>query len=226
MIGWYLLESNLQHGIHMWAGIAPEPPPRLARMKPPRALSSLNTTQLSNSGIAYLNTALIVVLQAITRSYMNSRLVCRALTFSSSRIPPNPARVSQHIKTISRPFTQIPTVKMANRVHRITMFKLPSKDEQAKLLDQYYKLNASQQKDGKPYILSMVVGAADEDARSQGYTFVSKTEFASMEDMKYYDEGCQAHQALKDFVKGSLNPQGVMTVYFKPQAVGGADHTS
>lgn len=146
MIGWYLLESNLQHGIHMWAGIAPEPPPRLARMKPPRALSSLNTTQLSNSGIAYLNTALIVVLQAITRSYMNSRLVCRALTFSSSRIPPNPARVSQHIKTISRPFTQIPTVKMANRVHRITMFKLPSKDEQAKLLDQYHKLNASQQK--------------------------------------------------------------------------------
>ncbi|KAF5619735.1 stress responsive A B barrel domain protein, partial [Fusarium tjaetaba] len=82
---------------------------------------------------------------------------------------------------------------MANRVHRITMFKLPSKDEQAKLLDQYHKLNASQQKDGKPYILSMVVGAADEDARSQGYTFVSKTEFASMEDMKYYDEGCQAH---------------------------------
>jgi hypothetical protein len=133
---------------------------------------------------------------------------------------------------------------MANRVHRITMFKLPSKDEQAKLLDQYHKLNASQQKvsrlqlylclytsdhlfkDGKPYILSMVVGAADEDARSQGYTFVSKTEFASMDDMKYYDEGCQAHQALKDFVKGSLNPQGVMTVYFKPQAVGGADHTS
>lgn len=116
-------------------------------MKPPRALSSLNTTQLSNSGIAYLDTAFTVVLQAITGSYMNSRLACRALTFSPSRIPPNPARVSQqHIKAISRPFTQIPTVKMTNRVHRITMFKLPSKDEQAKLLDQYHKLNASQQK--------------------------------------------------------------------------------
>jgi hypothetical protein len=132
---------------------------------------------------------------------------------------------------------------MANRVHRITMFKLPSKDDQAKLLDQYHKLDASQQKvsstqshlmrkdanhfqDGKPYILSMVVGAADEDARSQGYTFVSKTEFASMEDMKYYDDGCQAHQALKDFVKSSLSPEGVMTVYFKPQAIGGADHSS
>ncbi|GKU02017.1 unnamed protein product [Fusarium langsethiae] len=115
---------------------------------------------------------------------------------------------------------------MANRVHRITMFKLPSKDDQAKLLDQYHKLDAAQQKDGKPYILSMVVGAADEDARSQGYTFVSKTEFASMDDMKYYDDGCQAHQALKDFVKGNLSPEGLMTVYFKPQAIGGADHSS
>jgi hypothetical protein len=131
---------------------------------------------------------------------------------------------------------------MANRVHRITMFKLPSKDDQAKLLEQYHKLDAAQQRvtfaqssiisndtnrfqDGKPYILSMVVGAADEDARSQGYTFVSKTEFASMDDMKYYDDGCQAHQALKDFVKGNLSPEGVMTVYFKPQAIGGADHS-
>lgn len=35
---------------------------------------------------------------------------------------------------------------MADRVHRITMFKLPSKDDQAKLLDQYNKLSASQQK--------------------------------------------------------------------------------
>ncbi|KAM0252454.1 hypothetical protein ACHAP5_001101 [Fusarium lateritium] len=114
---------------------------------------------------------------------------------------------------------------MADRVHRITMFKLPSKDDQAKLLDQYNKLSASQQKDGKPYILSMVVGAADEDARSQGYTFVSKTEFANLDDMKYYDEGCQAHQGLKDFVKSSLNPEGIMTVYFKPQAMGGVDHS-
>ncbi|KAF5675242.1 stress responsive A B barrel domain-containing protein [Fusarium heterosporum] len=113
---------------------------------------------------------------------------------------------------------------MADRVHRVTMFKLPSKDDQTKLLDQYNKLNASQQRDGKPYILSMVVGAADEDARSQGYTFVSKTEFANHDDMKYYDEDCKAHQDLKDFVKSSLGVQGMMTVYFKPQAMGGADH--
>ncbi|KAF4980355.1 hypothetical protein FZEAL_3616 [Fusarium zealandicum] len=113
---------------------------------------------------------------------------------------------------------------MANRVHRITMFKLPSKDDQARLLEQYRKLSAAQQKDGKPYILSMVVGAADEDARSQGYTFVSKTEFASMEDMKYYDDDCKAHDDLKVFVKSSLAVEGVLTVYFKPQAVGGVDN--
>ncbi|KAJ3534957.1 hypothetical protein NM208_g7333 [Fusarium decemcellulare] len=69
----------------------------------------------------------------------------------------------------------------------------------------------------------MVVGAADEDARSQGYTFVSKTEFANMDDMKYYDDGCQAHSELKGFVK-TLGVEGVMTVFFKPQAVGGVDY--
>lgn len=68
----------------------------------------------------------------------------------------------------------------------------------------------------------MVVGAADEDARSQGYTFVSKTEFASMDDMKYYDSGCKAHDDLKTFVK-TLDVKGVLTVYFTPQAVGGTD---
>ncbi|KAM5346563.1 hypothetical protein ACJ41O_009568 [Fusarium nematophilum] len=112
---------------------------------------------------------------------------------------------------------------MADRVHRITMFKLPGKDDQAKLLEQYKKLSASQQKDGKPYILSMVVGAADEDARSQGFTFVSKTEFANREDMKFYDDECPAHQELKGLVK-TLTVDGVMTVFFKPQAVGGVDN--
>ncbi|KAF5027259.1 hypothetical protein F66182_632 [Fusarium sp. NRRL 66182] len=112
---------------------------------------------------------------------------------------------------------------MADRVHRVTMFKLPNKDDQDKLLEQYDKLNASQQKNGKPYILSVVVGVADEDARSQGYTVVCKTEFASMEDMKFYDEGCEAHDALRQFVQSSLKPEGVLTVFFTPRAVGGVD---
>ena len=67
----------------------------------------------------------------------------------------------------------------------------------------------------------MAAGPAEPDQRSQGFTFIAKSEFASLEDMKYYDEECAAHQALK---KGamSLGVEGLMTVYFKPQVVGGA----
>ncbi len=68
----------------------------------------------------------------------------------------------------------------------------------------------------------MVVGPAEEDPRSQGYTLVSKTEFANLEDMKYYDEGCPAHGAVKAFIK-TLTVDGIMTVYFKAQATGGIE---
>lgn len=112
---------------------------------------------------------------------------------------------------------------MADRVHRVTMFKMPSKDDQAKLLKQYETLGAEQQRNGKPYILSMVVGPADEDARAQGYTLVSKTEFANMDDMKFYDDECIAHNDLKTFVK-TLGVEGVLTVFFKPAVIGGTDN--
>ncbi|KAI5464574.1 hypothetical protein BGZ63DRAFT_421585 [Mariannaea sp. PMI_226] len=114
---------------------------------------------------------------------------------------------------------------MADRVHRITMFKIPKKDDQAKLLDRYTVLGAEQQKDGKPYILSMIAGPAEEDVRSQGYTVVSKTEFASLDDMKYYDTECKAHDDLKVYLK-TLTVDGIMTVYFKPAIIGGTDNDS
>jgi hypothetical protein len=74
--------------------------------------------------------------------------------------------------------------------------------------------------DGKPYILSMVVGPAEEDQRSQGYTLVSKTEFASLEDLRYYDDACTAHDGVKAVVR-SVQCDGILTVYFKPQEIGG-----
>lgn len=67
----------------------------------------------------------------------------------------------------------------------------------------------------------MVVGPAEADPRSQGYTLVSKTEFASMEDMKYYDDECPAHNEVKLLVN-TLTVDGIMTVFFKPQAVAGS----
>ncbi|KAF4806665.1 hypothetical protein CGCSCA5_v014156 [Colletotrichum siamense] len=108
---------------------------------------------------------------------------------------------------------------MADRVHRVTMFKIADEGQKKQLIEQYKKLGDSQKKDGKPYILSMVVGPAVDDPRAQGFTIVAKTEFASLEDMKYYDDECAAHGALKSFVKEKLTVGGVMSVYFKPEAV-------
>ncbi|KAF0329818.1 stress responsive a b barrel domain-containing protein [Colletotrichum asianum] len=110
-------------------------------------------------------------------------------------------------------------IKMADRVHRVTMFKIADEGQKKQLIEQYKKLGDSQKKDGKPYILSMVVGPAVDDPRAQGFTIVAKTEFASLEDMKYYDDECAAHGALKSFVKENLTVGGVMSVYFMPEAV-------
>ncbi|KFY14302.1 hypothetical protein V492_02706 [Pseudogymnoascus sp. VKM F-4246] len=73
---------------------------------------------------------------------------------------------------------------------------------------------------GTPYILSMVAGPVEEGLRTEGYTFVNKTEFASMDDMKYYESECPAHGEVKK-VLGEITIDGMMTVFFKPQATGG-----
>ena len=64
------------------------------------------------------------------------------------------------------------------------------------------------------------MGAAYEDARSQGYTIINKLEFKDLEDMKYYDEECEAHKVLKAGAK-ALEPEGIMTVYYEPEVVVG-----
>ncbi|PHH89370.1 hypothetical protein CDD83_6192 [Cordyceps sp. RAO-2017] len=111
---------------------------------------------------------------------------------------------------------------MADRIHRVTMFKIPSAGDRDKLLEQYQILQQNSKRDGRPYILSLVVGAAEADARAQGFTLVSKSEFASMDDMRYYDEQCPAHAALKAFAGAELAVDGVLTVYFRPHLVVGS----
>ncbi|TFB00690.1 hypothetical protein CCMA1212_007131 [Trichoderma ghanense] len=141
----------------------------------------------------------------------------RPLTsYSFTRIAPRFAL--QHPAALTR-FSSS-AVKMADRVHRVTMFKLPSEEGQKKLLEQYQILRENNRKDGKPYILSIAAGPAEPDQRSQGYTFVAKSEFASLDDMKFYDAECPAHQALKKTAL-TLGVEGVLTVYFKPQVTGG-----
>jgi hypothetical protein len=75
--------------------------------------------------------------------------------------------------------------------------------------------------DGKPYILSAEVFRLHPDPRSRGFTIVSKTRFASLEDMRHYDDHDEAHIALK----GKISPRveggkaGVMIVYMPAEPV-------
>ncbi|KAK4466700.1 hypothetical protein QBC42DRAFT_166097 [Cladorrhinum samala] len=83
------------------------------------------------------------------------------------------------------------------QIHRTTMFKIPDEKNQEKIVDAYRRLAEEQEKDGKPYILYSYAGNACDDQRSKGYTVVAYTRFASLDDMKYYDDECPAHAALK-----------------------------
>ncbi|KGQ07336.1 hypothetical protein BBAD15_g7338 [Beauveria bassiana D1-5] len=133
---------------------------------------------------------------------------------------------------------------MADHVHRVTMFKLPKPEDVDAMIEQYKILEATQSKvregniwicicshgkhaddencvqDGRPYLQSVVIGKPEADPRAQGFTLVAKTEFASVDDMKYYDEECPAHKKLKGIAK-SLTIEGVVSVFFKPTMTSG-----
>jgi hypothetical protein len=50
-----------------------------------------------------------------------------------------------------------------------------------------------------------------DDPRSQGYTFLVNMAFAKLEDIRYFDDSCPAHYALKKLVAelGLERPLGV-----------------
>lgn len=98
-------------------------------------------------------------------------------------------------------------------ITRITLFKIPSTEDQGKLLNMYRDMPNNALKAGEPYILSVKAGPAFDDARNQGYTIAVVSEFRSLEDMKYYDDECAAHQALKKVAR-SVH-QGVMMVFYQ-----------
>ncbi|KAI0197922.1 hypothetical protein F4808DRAFT_437554 [Astrocystis sublimbata] len=134
-----------------------------------------------------------------------------------------PSRGLQPLATVAKNGLNVHSrsyVSVADRVHRVTMFKMPKAEDQKRFLEQCRKMAVDNQRNGRPYILSMVAGPAEEGPRTEGYTFVNKTEFASMDDMKYYEGECPAHaKVLK--VLGEITIDGMMTVFFKPQATGG-----
>lgn len=84
-------------------------------------------------------------------AFMNPRLFPRASTLLRPSIPSAGRLHTPRIGLLARSIAQnIITVKMADRVHRVTMFKMPSKDDQAKLLKQYESLGAEQQRVSDP----------------------------------------------------------------------------
>ncbi|KAJ6186515.1 hypothetical protein N7519_007816 [Penicillium mononematosum] len=98
-------------------------------------------------------------------------------------------------------------------INRITLFKIPSPDDQKRLFDIFRIMLSDAVKDGKPYILGVCAGPSFDDARNQGYTLAVISTFKSVEDMEYYDNECEAHQALKKVAKTLHN--GAMMVYFQ-----------
>lgn len=64
----------------------------------------------------------------------------------------------------------------------------------------------------------MECGLADEDARSQGYTFVVKTLFKDKADMDFYESECEAHQEYRKYLKDNgVIVEGFLTVLYKPE---------
>ncbi|ODH37354.1 hypothetical protein ACO22_02629 [Paracoccidioides brasiliensis] len=103
---------------------------------------------------------------------------------------------------------------MPSQITRLTLFKIPDPTNQQQLLEKYQTIQKDALKDGNPYILSVRAGPTINDQRRQGYTVAAVSTFASLEDMRYYDEWCAAHAALKGLAR-TLH-QGVLMVYFEP----------
>ncbi|KAH7075324.1 hypothetical protein BKA63DRAFT_511301, partial [Paraphoma chrysanthemicola] len=87
------------------------------------------------------------------------------------------------------------------KVRRITLFKIPSEQDQQKLLGMYKEIKAKALKNDNPYILSAEAGTTQQDQRAAGYTIAATTLFASDEDFEYYDSECKAHTELKTFAR-------------------------
>ncbi|KAK0628573.1 hypothetical protein B0T17DRAFT_614473 [Bombardia bombarda] len=101
-----------------------------------------------------------------------------------------------------------------SHIHRSTLFKVPDPENQKKLVDLYRNLERENSKDGKPYIIKVNAGLAKDDPRSKGYTVVTHCEFASLDDMKYYDQECPAHLAIKKAAPGLGLTEPPLAVYF------------
>ncbi|POS73317.1 hypothetical protein DHEL01_v208283 [Diaporthe helianthi] len=108
---------------------------------------------------------------------------------------------------------------MAKLINRVTLFKLPGAENQAKLIAAYEKLAKEQSRDGKPYIAYLSVGTAQDEPRAKGVTVVAQSSFYSLDDMKYYDEADPGHQELKKIAREAGLSEPPLTVYVESAPV-------
>jgi len=107
---------------------------------------------------------------------------------------------------------------------RQACFKVKREDDVQKMMDAYSSLSKTNERvskrheartcsyrtpdrsfyweqNGKPYLLAVEPHATIADSRNQGYNFVATTQYASMDDIEYYDTDCEAHKQLKSTVR-------------------------
>ena len=106
-------------------------------------------------------------------------------------------------------------------IQRITLFRIVDDANIEPMLNAYRELEATAVKDGKPYILELKARRVHPEVqdRSKGYTFVAMSRFKGIEDMRYYDEECEAHKKLKmvgrDMVEQPWQPP--LTTFFEDE---------
>ncbi|KAF9700834.1 hypothetical protein EKO04_001512 [Ascochyta lentis] len=91
-----------------------------------------------------------------------------------------------------------------SQIIRMTLFKLSDSAVIKEAVQKYSSLTQDAVKDGKPYIQQATAYQPYDDPRSQGYTLVARTVFNSKADMDFYDNECEAHAAIKSFIKPKI----------------------
>ncbi|KAH9882673.1 hypothetical protein J1614_000909 [Plenodomus biglobosus] len=97
-------------------------------------------------------------------------------------------------------------------IRRMGLFKIAKEEDQQKLVGLFKAMQSKALKNGQPYIVSVEAGQTQQDARAQGYTVAATAVFANEEDMRFYDEECTTHTAMKEAAKGFV--EDAIVVYF------------
>ncbi|KAF3006446.1 hypothetical protein E8E13_002646 [Curvularia kusanoi] len=88
-----------------------------------------------------------------------------------------------------------------SKIVRMTLFKLSDTAVIKEAIQKYSTLTQDAVKNGERYIEQATAHQPYDDPRTQGYTLVARTVFKSKADMDYYDNECEAHAAIKSYIK-------------------------